>query len=186
MSVNKVNTSSSASTVSVLNKMREHYASFILFVLNFTSLFNSSPISCYRQAAMYCRSTEINPLSAFSKLEMDKNANCHIEFHVKTCFLFLITLKFQWIYTMCQKHIGHTNSVLRDYSRYEQTMIWWGTLASCHSAAQWLLVPMQWSHSPTVQGGWQEWPESAATVAKVFQCEWWLQVTVVDHLSLCR
>lgn len=47
---------------------------------------------------------------------------------------------------------------------------------------------MQRGHSSSIQGGGKEWPEGAATVAsvKVFQREWWLEVTVSDHLSLCK
>lgn len=58
---------------------------------------------CYHQAALYFRSIGMNPFSAFSKLEMDMNANCHMESCVIIQFLFLIMFKFQWTYTMCQK-----------------------------------------------------------------------------------
>jgi hypothetical protein len=63
-----------------------------------------------------------------------------------------------------------------------------GPRADPGRAGRRLLVPSQRRQSPSVQGGGQEWPENAATVAavEVFQCEWGLEVAMSDHLSLRR
>jgi hypothetical protein len=110
MSVNKVYTSSSASTVCTFNEMKVLYINLTIFILNFTYVQLTTSLLllsvCYHQVALYSDPMGWIHFQHFWNQFGYECGPSHGILRYNLLPLSLVMPKFQWIYTMCQKHIG--------------------------------------------------------------------------------